>query len=232
MTSRVQDVLFASLERAMRERAWKCPRCESAAHPAPHARDIVLRCSNSECSHIHQISDQTLTVALREAEVRCPRCHSYLRPDRRNHRVVCWKYPACTHRESWASLLLCRASSRADTTSMSPYAGVRVQNTRPRAARPAGPTVNRPGLSMSVIVNTVDLVRQKQQSDLVQNHHFQVRVAIQEIGSSWKTMVAVVPPTERGSGILVDVRALVFFDRSAAQEDIRSRLREWAQPRL
>jgi hypothetical protein len=83
---------------------------------------------------------------------------------------------------------------------------------------------------MWVIANTVDQVMNKQQSDLVQNHHFQVRVAIQEIGSDWKTMVAIVPPSERGSGILVDVRALIFFDRSAARDEIQSRLAEWERP--
>jgi hypothetical protein len=82
---------------------------------------------------------------------------------------------------------------------------------------------------MWAIADTVDLVINKQQSDLVQNHHFQVRVAIQEIGSNWKTMVAIVPPGERGSGILVDVRALIFFERSVAPDEIQSRLAEWGR---
>ncbi len=80
-----------------------------------------------------------------------------------------------------------------------------------------------------VIADTVNLVREKQQSELVQNHHFQVRVAIQEVGSDWKTMVAIVPAGERGSGILVDIRALVFFDHSVTRDEIRSRLAEWGR---
>lgn len=225
--SRIQDVLFKALERAMREREWTCPRCRSAAHPETHAPDIALRCANVRCKHIHPISDRTLTQALRAANVRCPRCQSYVRPDRSHRRVLCSEFPVCRYQESWYSLLRRTVTAQRRTTVVYPPVGSRNRIPASTKTKSVSSMAKSPGLSLSVIANTAAHVTQNLLSDPVQHHHFQVRVAIQAEGPGWKTSVAIVPPDERGVGILVDVRGFLFFEGSDTYDTIRSRLRAW-----
>ena len=227
MALSIQDALFASLEQAMWERHWRCPRCGSAAHPALHAYDIVLRCSNIRCDHVHPIADGTLTQALYRSGLRCPRCHFSLRPDRKNRRVACVSFPRCQYRDPWETFLSLRMCS---LNGIHATASVTVE--RPRKSGHSTRNTRRsihdsPGLSAEVIAKTVEIVREKQDHELVQHHHFQIRVAIQVADSRWKTSVAIVPRDARGAGMLVDVHAILFFDRSSDYATIYSGLEPW-----
>jgi hypothetical protein len=73
----------------------------------------------------------------------------------------------------------------------------------------------------------VQKVQTKLANDLVQHHDFLVRVEISGGDYQPHSIVRIVPRDDPGSGFIVDMRGILFFDRTSTPEVIRSRLERW-----
>jgi len=97
--TRPGNEIFASLERQLLQRSWRCGTCGGKVAPALRFDDLILVCSNVRCARLHEISDQTLTATLRRVGIRCQTCGApaSVRRERGKRFVGCSYFPTCDY---------------------------------------------------------------------------------------------------------------------------------------